>query len=444
MRVSTNITKNNYEIIIDGKPFRVTYPREISLEPPFNKPILQNIAFSQTWPFSFIGRVSYDFGQVFFKKLILKTCYNDTPVIAEENKLDTREFQERYKNSITNIYFKNESAKSTIFEEGFSDSDSAILLLSFGKDSLLSFGLANELGLNVSVFFNSDTIGHEHEFNKKKELAKRFEKEFKVKVYNIDDCTDLIKDPDNTKYIQDLQGSALVLYYSLLALPLSYKEKAKYIIVGNEQNFNDPFVNKDGFKAYVTADQTVKFMEEANSLLEKFTNKNQRLLSLIEPIYNLFEMKILYSRYPNLLKYTMSCSNEKLKKGQWCYKCPMCAKAFLYAIAVNGNSSQMNFHQNLFNREFAALYPLFNKNPTRIYEKPPKVRDEQLLAFYLAYKNKARGYLIDKFRKLYLEEAEERYDELHNTFFGIHPGFTMPTDIKQKVNSIYKEELNRI
>ena len=53
------------------------------------------------------------------------------------------------------------------------------------------------------------------------------------------------------------------------------------------------------------------------------------------------------------------------------------------------------------------------------YEKSKEAYDQQLLAFYLAYRNKAKGYLIDLFKKKYLKQAKQREDELINKFLKV-------------------------
>jgi len=68
-------------------------------------------------------------------------------------------------------------------------------------------------------------------------------------------------------------------------------------------------------------------------------------------------------------------------------------------------------------------------------------RDEQLLAFYLAYKQGYKGELIDLFTKLYLKEAEKREKELREDYFGIHSTKTLPKELKDKLLNIYQEEL---
>jgi hypothetical protein len=50
------------------------------------------------------------------------------------------------------------------------------------------------------------------------------------------------------------------------------------------------------------------------------------------------------------------------------------------------------------------------------YEKAPEAKEQQLLAFYMAYRNGVKGYLIDKFKKKFLKEAKSREDELYRRF----------------------------
>jgi len=71
-------------------------------------------------------------------------------------------------------------------------------------------------------------------------------------------------------------------------------------------------------------------------------------------------------------------------------------------------------------------------------------RDEQLLAFFLAYKNGKKGELIDLFKSLYLKEAEKREKELKEEYFGIHSTKTLPKELKDKLLNIYKEELKNL
>lgn len=444
MNIKCKVSKGRYDIFVKNHKLSISFPKEVDISKyDFNKINIKNNTFSVTWPLSSKNKINYGFGEVFFKDFILKTCYSDVPTVAEENNVNTNALSEEFDNAKKNIYFKDNNEDSCIFKENFSNPNKAVILMSFGKDSLLSFGLAREIGLDLSIFFNVDTGEEDCEFDKKLIILKRFKKDFKNKSYLLYDNTEKLLNLDFPNHFKDFVSSTTLLHYTLLAMPIAYSEQTSSIIVGNEQNLSDTYINKDGVKAYVNPDQTNEFMQGFNALLSTYTNNNNQVMSLIEPIYNLFEIKILYSRYPELLKYVMCCADERLKKGsRWCYECPMCAKAFLYTKAFGFDPRRIHLYKNFFGKQHKKLYPLFNKNPKRTHEKPPRVRDEQLLSFYLAYKKGAKGYLINKFKKEFLDEARENYEELHKIFFGIHPALSIPKKIKQDVVSIYKEELN--
>jgi hypothetical protein len=69
-------------------------------------------------------------------------------------------------------------------------------------------------------------------------------------------------------------------------------------------------------------------------------------------------------------------------------------------------------------------------------------RDEQLFAFYLASKREIKGSLVEEFKASPLyQEAKEREDELYKTFCTLHSSISVPKELRNAINSIYKEEL---
>ncbi len=446
MNVKYRISKNKYHVFYDGVRSFIRFPKEIDLSSgPSNDSILKNNVFSVSWPLAFKERVQYDFGEVFFSDFILKTCSTDVSEIAEDCRVDTRELLRDFEEARKNIFFSEVRESSCVFDNVFSDANKAMILMSFGKDSLLSFGIAGEIGMDVSLFYNFESSNDkDYESRKKVSILKRFSKSFNNRSYLLRDTTERLTVNALPSRFRDFVSSTTLFHFALLTLPIASKENIGSIIIGNEQNFNDTFVNRDGFRAYVTPDQNSEFMNGLMSLLLDFTGRNVRLMSLVEPVYNVLEFRVLYSRYPHLLKYLMSCADDRLKKGMWCCQCPMCAKAFLYTKAFGFDPRRIHLNKSFFGKEHWSLYPLFNSAPERSYEKPQKVRDEQLLSFYLAYKNGAKGYLIDEFKRRFLDEAKERYDELHKTFFGIHPSSTIPDKIRNDVLSIYMEEISKL
>ncbi len=114
-------------------------------------------------------------------------------------------------------------------------------------------------------------------------------------------------------------------------------------------------------------------------------------------------------------------------------------------MKANGIDTKLvGLRSNLLNKRHKELYCLFDGKEKDCYEKSKEARDEQVLAFYLAYKNKEGGYLIDLFKKKFLKEAKSREDYLFKKFFSLHKSVTMPKKIKREVFSIFREELGNI
>jgi hypothetical protein len=403
------------------------------------KVIMDNLVYLKLSPYSmFHEEMQYDFSKPYLKDLGDNCVLKDMPRIAEEDNLSTKELIEKFKNK--KIRFKNTSS-GLIGESEIEDYP--LIGMSFGKDSLLSYGIAKELKMEPELVMVQDfwDIEAEHKFD----LMGRFEKEFNERLYVVYDYLD---DASAYQHINKTNSSGIVganamNSYIMMLLPLAIDCGHGNLIFGNEQNFNDYFVNKEGFKVYPSYEQSSEWMNMQNKALNLFTNGQVKVNSFIEPLYNIAGVKVLFNRYPKIAKYQMSCglSNTSSKTERWCYNCPMCAKAFLYLKACNVDSKIVNFSFDLFGKEHEKLYPLFNNNSLRIYEKPPAVRDEQLFAFYLSYKNGCKGYLIDKFKEMFLSEAKEREDELYNKFFKVHDAVSISGKIKGEINSIYREEL---
>ncbi len=399
--------------------------------------IAENILYSHTLPLSIAGYQLKYKRPSFFQDLVHQGIKKDLPKIAEDLGRDTKEIVSLFEKRKVSI--EDRKKRKLSFEGSNLDEEQAVLGMSLGKDSLLTMGLAGEIGLKLRmVYFNDADETNRTEFIHKSAIIKSMEKETGLRIEVLNEHIDNLLSKGG-KVGDAFFNTNAMLAYSLQIVPLSAESGSRYIILGNEQNFNDSFTNKDGFEAYPSYDQTSEYTEETNKMFDVFGG-GFRVLSLIEPVYNIAEYKVLNQRYPELLKYIMSCSGKE--EGKWCYNCPMCAKTYLYSSAVGLAPEELGFKVDFFGKQFEGLYPLFS-NPTRVYEKPKAVRDEQLFAFYLAFKNKCKGYLTDKFKEKFLDEAKEREDELHKKFFRVYDAFSIPPKIKIQLNSIFKEELSK-
>ena len=442
MRVKTRILENGIAVNIQ-KEHNILYPSCVweKLSTKTRLSIRDNLVYSKLASYSAIlyKNIIFQSSKPCLKSFLDKCAVYDFPRFADEDGIPTKKLIKNFLNA--NFVF---DGKDTAFPDENKDIGGGFVLgISFGKDSLLSYGIAEELALTKKLIFVKDFS--DMEWLHKEKLMGKFMKEFGEEISILNDETDDIHRKLEINKIDSsgIFGSNAMNGYMLMLLPFAYHFGLKYIVFGNEQNFNDYFIDKEGFKTYPSYDQSSEWMQEQNKVLHAFTNNKIQISSFIEPLYNIAEVKILFRRYPKIAKYTMSCSHSEFenKENRWCNRCPMCAKAFLYLSANSFNQKIADFKENLFEKKHLKLYPLFNSKPERIYEKPKAVRDEQLFAFYLAYKNGFKGDLMELFKKKYLKEAKEREEELRKRFLGIHESKTLKGRLKKDVVSIFKEEL---
>jgi hypothetical protein len=117
---------------------------------------------------------------------------------------------------------------------------------------------------------------------------------------------------------------------------------------------------------------------------------------------------------------------------------------FLKALGIS--PERVGFYQNdMLSLKKKDLYVIFNgQSDLSSYGGSGLGKDEQLLAFFLAYKNGVKGELIELFKKNYLEMVEKRKEKLIETYFGIHSSYTLPSTLRNRVISIFKKEQKKV
>ena len=110
--------------------------------------------------------------------------------------------------------------------------------------------------------------------------------------------------------------------------------------------------------------------------------------------------------------------------------------------AFDIDPERAGLHKNLFGKRYKRYFSLFGGRATEEQEHSRQAKDEQLLAFYMAAEKGATGYLIDKFKRVYLKEARRRKKKLFKQFFSLYPAH-LPKEVSGKLNRIYKDELEQ-
>ncbi|HLC96933.1 MAG TPA: hypothetical protein VJH97_06445 [Candidatus Nanoarchaeia archaeon] len=438
MRIQTKLEPNGFSASL-LRNARVQYPPDSwgRLDLRSRECLTHNIMYLKVSPYAlFHPSLHFEFPSPALKSLGDRCMQKDIPRIAAEDKCSANKLYETLAQS--KITFDEGELEELNTDE---TTDACLLGLSFGRDSLLSYGLAKEADMEPKLAMVQDVW--DHEATEKYKLLRSFEKEHKEKVVVLLDYSDdlssdrSINKPDSEGIVRANAMNG----YAVLLVPFALQCKTRYIVFGNEQNFNNYYKDSEGHAVYPSYDQSSEWMQQQRTELLRFTNQQIEVCSLVEPLYNLAELKILFSRYPQLAKYQMSCDlTETKEKVRWCQKCPACVNTFLDMTAHGFDPASVGFTENLLGTKQRSLFSLFNPFPKSVYEKPVEVRDEQLYSFYLASRNGAKGALIEEFKKQYRSEAIEREDELHKKFMGIHQS-NMPAPFRNKLKSIFKEEL---
>ena len=113
-------------------------------------------------------------------------------------------------------------------------------------------------------------------------------------------------------------------------------------------------------------------------------------------------------------------------------------------MALGINPKKVGFKENLLSIGKKSLYAVFSDKDhvkDSAFDQSAAARDEQLLAFRLAYRRNVKGELMDEYKKLYASEGKEREENLRQKYFGIHTTTTLTYELKKPLLRIYEEEL---
>ena len=448
LSINAKKTASGFEIFFRGSRYVVNYPDEIWQNYPeeARDVLFDNLVYSETVHLPLThkkGEIKYNTSPPYFQTQFFQNFVMDIPSCADVDGTYTSELLKEFMNLKTR--FKDNEIKFPVYNEP-SREDSSIVSLSFGKDSLLTWAVCRELGLNPQAAYIVEPVllyEEKHKYG----LDKKFQVEFGVELQTIDHTAGQLRDGfilgvGKTELGWGLQSTQ----YSLMLLPIAHKWNSRYILFGNEQSCGEFYYDKEGFICYPAYDQCHIWTTQIDSMTRQLTSGNVRTMSVIEPLNDIAVVYSLSKRYPDVAKYHMSCfvETEAGRNNRWCMDCSVCCKMYLLIKASGYDPRDVGLNRNMLGEEMRDYFSLFGGSNVNTYALTGRGRDEQLFAFYLAWRNGDKSPLVEEFEKRFLDEAKGREDELHKTFFGIQESITMPNGIKNKVESIYKEVLSDI
>jgi len=448
IHIHSRVTDNGIEIRFREASYPIVYPTHVWEATPkeTQTALKDNLALAITMHLPLVfdsPSIVYHSGCPLLEPYFVQNFLKDIPSCTEVDGTSTDEIVRKFFN--TEYQFLDPDIVYPS-QQPVDSPSGALVGTSFGKDSLLTYAVADEIGLEpemVYVVEQSMTYEQKH----KTELARRFKNEFGKELNVLKHETGKFRDyPYLGVPFTELGWGLQTTEYALELIPFAYALKAKYLLFGNEQTAAATYMDAEGrWTVHPCYDQSHHWTMHIDQITQTFSGRSVNTASLIEPLMDMMIQYILAHRYPELAKYQMSCftETEAGRNYHWCHNCSICAKMYLMCVGSGIDPEKIGLRVNMLEREYKRFFTLFGgKSITMTYAHTKVGRDEQLFAFYLAAKRGTKGGLIDEFKASPLyQEAKNREEELWKTFCTLHTSISVPKELRNSVNSIYKEEL---
>lgn len=449
ININSEFKKDGFSINFNEKEFLNEYEQNVWNKTPekIQKLLIDNLSLVTTLHLGMIypgvKKISFNTNRPIYEPYFIQNFIFDIPSCAEVDDLSIPSEIKKFLHLELsyNSQFINQPGNNPVI-----DPFRALVGMSFGKDSLLTYAVADEIGLDPEMIYvveQSLTYEQKH----KSELASKFKKEFGKSLHILKHDTGKLRDYNyldlpKSEYGWGLQNTE----YTLEFLPYAYALQGKYILFGNEQSTSETYYdNKYNWRVYPCYDQTHEWTVHLNQMTKMITANTVQTGSLIEPLMDMMIQRILIRRYPKFAKYQMSCftENESGKDYHWCQECTVCAKMYLLSVASGMNPRKIGFTKNMLESENKNLFTIFGGKSNLTYLNSGLGRKEQLFSFYLASKNNTNGGLLSNFKTSNLyEEAKQNEEELRKIFLTIYQSISVPKELKSDILSIYKEEFD--
>jgi hypothetical protein len=458
LEVRSRLADTGFVIEVDGRDYRIDYPEWVWKSTPeaAARFLLDNLAYSCTMhlPMSIPGvdGLSFDTARPCFEPYFFQNFVRDIPSCADMDGRDIAAETTRF--LAVDYRFAEDPVRLPSglppgLPAGVPASDhraASVVPMSFGKDSLLTWAIADELGLSpLPVYVVEPSFGQERAH--KIALGKRFASHFGTELETIEHETGVLRDAAHfgaprSEYGWGLQSTE----YALLMIPYAFATGAGYIFFGNEQSAGSSYRDSTGSSiVYPCYDQTHFWTQHIDAMTALSSGGKVRTGSLIEPLMDVMVQRILVHRYPRHAPYQMSCfaEGEAGLTSRWCHDCSICAKMYLLCRAANVDPYAVGFDRSMLTDAAVGHIPLLDGSSSFPYSRTDLARDEQLFAFLCADRFGADEPLVRRFAGSPLaDEARRREGELFARFCSLYDPVSTPTPLRDDVMHLFREEID--
>ncbi len=441
MNISTTITHTGLKIKVDKNDYIIKYPDNLWSDLPstVKEALAEHLTFTNTNYLSVLydePTITYNTHRPLLEPFLFKNQLYDMIFSEKVDGAKDLEYVKRCYNA--KFEFKEGSGSFISSNElpSYSNNDPiAIVPFSFGKESLATLALCNELGIKpILMFVQEPTQGYEDAY--KKIALKELEDKFGFIHHRIINQPALLRSgvARYGKVTSEVGWGTQTTDYIFYALPLILRYKAQMIFFGSEYS-NNEFEYKKGWRLYPSFDQTTEWSQHQNNIARILTDGRTSVNTTFEPLEEIHIMYMLHHRYPELGKLQFSCFAEKplYKNSQWCHNCYKCTRMFIFALACNIDPHSIGFKKNLMQE----------KNMFNHYfgdEIKTGSNTELDFVFTVLHKKNISSPYVDEFRKKKLKYVKP-YSWYLEHFGSLQPYQCLPKKYEKKMINIFKSEL---
>lgn len=233
------------------------------------------------------------------------------------------------------------------------DKNSCGILSSGGKESLLTYGMLNEIGCKTYALYVNESGGHWRTAIPAYRYHKLTDDKTQRVWTNIDRFYTFMLDnlkfirPDHRKFWADTYPIRLCIFpfYVFLLLPIFVHKKIGNLLLGSEFDDLRKYPEYLGIKHYYGIyDQH----QDYDIFMNKWFSKRIPGLvqwSAVRNISGIIVEKILVNRYPELARYQRSCHSCHFEKNEIipCGICSKCKGVLLFLLASKADPKIMKF-----------------------------------------------------------------------------------------------------
>lgn len=446
MHFSTRQTQKGFTLSVSGKwrsdPCEIRFPEKIWQAFPGKQALINELAYVCTLATPLMlkhDQVWYDTPVPQFIEFY-HTCFESTiPNMVEpvpgENAYDVLEqFQ-----SVTR-HFPDPENPLRISAAIPQNTKRVVLPFTFGKDSLLSMVLLQEMGYEVIPVFIDERILPKG-LKIRKGLENRFRKEFNISTCLVENELQLFSEYEMLGTQETRLYQVQIYFVYLFAmLPFCIYYQAPFIVFSNEYHHSLDQVHKQDLRAPHRVMQTLEIDRKMAQIMETISSDQVTVASLINGLGNFAIHSILHELFPEFGKYRLSCNLELSPHEKWCHECYRCAHAFIFFLAHGKDPFEQGFVTSMLGKNKKKHFSLFKADihPDDQYHK--YTRDQELLGFLMACQNGAQGPLMDDFKNMHLKEAVSIGKKLKKKYLSLQkiPG---QRTIEKKASSLIKSKL---